>query len=160
MKETLSRFQAIGIFCFCESYKDILMWGHYGESHRGVCIEFDCAEGLRTFGLCLKVRYDNTMPVLDYPEKSPKDLFNPIVRKAEQWRYEREWRIAIPSGAHQYLDFPSSSVKTIIYGCETNDNTRKLIRKLLDERRKHGHPPINERTLSRSDNKYELVDST
>lgn len=158
-KDTLSRFNALGIFCLCESYKDILMWGHYGQSHRGVCVEFDIAEGVRTFGLCLKVRYDNAMPVLDYPERSPRDLFNPIVRKSEHWRYEREWRIAIPSGSHQYIEFPPSAVKSVIYGCEATDATKKVVQDLLKDRASAGHAAVKERTLARSENTYELVEA-
>ncbi len=157
-EDTNRRFQAMGIFCLCESYKDILMWAHYGQHHHGVCIEFDVTEGVRTFGLCKKVRYEGSMPMLDYPEKDLKDLAAPIFRKAEQWCYEQEWRIAIPSGSHQKLEFPPSAVSSIIYGCEATSETHEIISRLLKKRCALGYAPVKELELKRSDDDYMLID--
>lgn len=155
---TNARLQAVGIFCLSESYKDILMWAHYGESHRGVCVEFDVADGVQTFGLCKKVSYDGPMPTLDYPETSPNDILNPILRKAHHWYYEQEWRVVIPSGSHQHLDFPSSAISSVVYGCAAEDATYNLVRRILEERRAKGHPPVLERRVKKADREYVLVD--
>jgi hypothetical protein len=32
--------QNIGIFCLSEQNDDILMWSHYADCHRGICLEF------------------------------------------------------------------------------------------------------------------------
>ena len=53
----------VGIRCFSATYNNILMWSHYADGHRGLCIEFDAKELLkRDFGEIIKVRYRRNMP--------------------------------------------------------------------------------------------------
>ena len=33
--------QGMGISCLSESYDSLLMWAHYANSHRGICVEYD-----------------------------------------------------------------------------------------------------------------------
>jgi hypothetical protein len=30
-----------GVICFSKSWKNPLMWGHYGNKHKGICLGFD-----------------------------------------------------------------------------------------------------------------------
>lgn len=32
---------AVGVFCASTKRDDILMWAHYADSHKGICLEFD-----------------------------------------------------------------------------------------------------------------------
>ncbi len=32
---------SIGVICFSSNYDNILMWSHYANNHKGICIEFD-----------------------------------------------------------------------------------------------------------------------
>lgn len=41
LNETISKsFKKISCCCFSKSNKEILMWSHYADSHRGFCLEF------------------------------------------------------------------------------------------------------------------------
>ncbi len=31
----------VGVTCFAEKVDDILLWSHYGDKHKGFCLEFD-----------------------------------------------------------------------------------------------------------------------
>src|SRR3954452_10247322 len=31
----------IGVFCLCERPDNVLMWSHYADCHRGLCLEFE-----------------------------------------------------------------------------------------------------------------------
>lgn len=44
----------MGVLCFGPDYKSPLMWAHYGDNHRGVCLGFDIDEKL-----LFPVEYDN-----------------------------------------------------------------------------------------------------
>ena len=33
------------ILCFSRNWDNLLLWSHYGDSHTGVCLGFDIAEG-------------------------------------------------------------------------------------------------------------------
>lgn len=46
---------AIGILCFSEDWKQPLMWGHYADSHRGICLGFDVVDS----GTAIHVDYSS-----------------------------------------------------------------------------------------------------
>lgn len=39
-----TELQKFGVTCFTENPTDILMWSHYADNHRGVCLSFDFDE--------------------------------------------------------------------------------------------------------------------
>lgn len=85
-----------------------LMWSHYADQHRGLCIEYDTTDNA-----CAKIkpvdyRRPRSIKVTDLvawklngsadAEKAIHDTF--FFAKAPQWRYEREWRdVNASSGA-------------------------------------------------------------
>lgn len=95
------------ISCFSKKYDSILMWSHYGDKHKGVCIEFDRPD--KDF---LDVKYskkrckfdleDTTRRVLGYMlsneevDVNDKGLIRcisePFIVKSLDWRYEEEVR--------------------------------------------------------------------
>jgi hypothetical protein len=85
-----------GVTCFAESNTDLLMWAHYADGHRGVCLEFDTRSEF--FAKTTQVAYSD-----DYPEIGAAEIFDNdptallrimIGTKSECWKYEREWRVA------------------------------------------------------------------
>lgn len=158
IEDTNRRLQGVGIYCLTETYKNILMWSHYAKSHRGICIEFDVARGIKTFGLFRKVRYDEPMPTLDYPDSTPHAILSPILRKSNEWSYEEEWRVAILSASHQYIDFPPDAVTAIIFGCAATKETHATVDKLLEERANKRLPNVVKKQVVRADRKYMIQD--
>jgi DUF2971 family protein len=85
-----------GVACLAEDNRDLLMWAHYADGHRGFCLEFDGS--VEPFSKARRVVYSSEMPRL-----SPVDILNEngkvdlvekmILTKASCWAYEREWRI-------------------------------------------------------------------
>jgi len=51
------------VCCFTEKFDNILMWSHYAEKHKGICLIYDL-------------------------ERDSK-----LLRKSPSWHYEEEWRI-------------------------------------------------------------------
>lgn len=94
------------IACFSEKYDDILMWAHYGDSNKGICIKYEVDD--RYFK---KVRYVKNRDKLDISEIEKyllakeklnltfDDISKPLIdllflmyTKAEEWSYEQEVR--------------------------------------------------------------------
>lgn len=95
------------ISCFSKRYDSILMWSHYGDKHKGICIEFDRPD--KDF---LDVKYsikrckfdleDTTRRVLGYMlsneevDVNDKGLIRciskPFIVKSLDWQYEEEIR--------------------------------------------------------------------
>ena len=98
------------ISCFSSINDSILMWSHYGDSHRGVCFEF---EENRDF--FKKVRYSNKRvnislsdaisrvlafdfinERLSYQDKKFSNIMlEPLYTKSKEWSYENEIRCVL-----------------------------------------------------------------
>jgi hypothetical protein len=82
-KEMTKRF---GMICFCKHWHNPLLWSHYADKHRGMCLGFDVDDrGLRTVDY-LEERSDLTMP----PTKESADEL--LFTKYRDWQYEEELR--------------------------------------------------------------------
>lgn len=91
--------QGFGILSLAENAKDILMWSHYAQDHKGVCIELERTEtnDLGNPNSTRKVAYTKNYPSLRSKSLLTKDdrtsaLMRVLYTKSEHWNYEREWR--------------------------------------------------------------------
>lgn len=85
----------IVVSCLSERNDSTLMWGHYGNSHKGYCVEYDILDLSReTNKTYIPVKYSNKMPELKGFEAFdiPKYILELVRTKAEDWNYEQEWR--------------------------------------------------------------------
>ena len=64
--------RSIGIYCLSEKKNDLLMWAHYSDNHKGLCIEFDASKKNTLFWEALEVDYKEK-----YPEVNYLDIRNP-----------------------------------------------------------------------------------
>jgi Protein of unknown function (DUF2971) len=77
-----------GVLCFSTTWHDPVVWAHYSDKHRGICLAFDVPSDL---DLYKKVRYvSNRLPFprMLNPETAEKMLFT----KYHNWSYEKEMR--------------------------------------------------------------------
>jgi len=103
-----------GVCSLTEDYQNLLMWAHYANCHKGICVGIDCdkvvntiyesQDGTKKVLYLQKVRYYDEWPELKYrlvPEAKDlrtKDeiLFEStqqLLAKSKHWEYEQEWRI-------------------------------------------------------------------
>ena len=81
----------VGVFCVAEQPDNLLMWSHYGDQHKGICLEFD---GQRwPCSIANRVRYSEQYPVIN-PTSPTRvaDMRDMLFRKGIVWSYEMEWR--------------------------------------------------------------------
>src|SRR5438876_4345329 len=53
----------IGIYSMTADPASLLIWSHYADAHKGICVEF--STGLWPFNLAWKVIYSSEYPVVD-----------------------------------------------------------------------------------------------
>jgi len=104
-----------GVASLTTSFNNPLMWSHYANSHKGICIEYDLSEELKNVeslkSLLIPVRYLNERVTIDYTLMDKIDLNNILAKgkndilkffisglytKHDVWKYEDEWRSIIP----------------------------------------------------------------
>ena len=82
-KEMGERF---GLICFCKHWHNPLLWSHYADKHRGVCLGFDVDDGGLKAVNYVAERSSLQMPLTK--ETTDELLFT----KYRDWHYEEELR--------------------------------------------------------------------
>jgi hypothetical protein len=76
------------IYCLSTKADSQLMWAHYGDNHRGVCLEFNAR--LLDFGQAIEVNYSAAYPRYSLADD---DGLSPLHTKSADWSYEQEYRV-------------------------------------------------------------------
>lgn len=110
-----------GIYCLSTIMDDILMWSHYSDAHKGLCLEFDTTKEIMLFGQALKVNYSDEYPSIDVIKIAvgKEDEFRKaVLRKSKHWEYEQEWRIIKPKtiGGPGKYSFQPELLTSVILG--------------------------------------------
>jgi hypothetical protein len=147
-----------GVVCFSGKDSDILMWSHYADNHRGICLQYK-------FEVLQKGVAENLLKI-EYPPNSAFPLFSEycknnlqvvakelLIRKSAQWSYENEWRIILAlDNLPQYVPTPSNSLVGIIFGC----NMTRLERNQIIAELKELNVSLTPFEAKKSKSKYEL----
>ena len=128
------------IFCVSETPRNVVMWSHYADEHRGAVFELGCIDELDNRLLAAR-RVEYTDRFVNFPSskqyalhlsgEAPFDLvplvWNIAFSKHVDWAYEREWRVHLPlldvsaGEGHLLLEEPSPVFKSITLGCRATD---------------------------------------
>ena len=99
----LDDLEQFGISCFTTKHDNFLMWSHYADNHRGVCLEFDFSKEVdrmkggdfdlaNSYLLCMrKVEYGGAVPVVNLRDLF-SERFSPIYHKCQRFESEDEYR--------------------------------------------------------------------
>lgn len=150
-----------GVYCLSPDPCLTLMWSHYSRNHKGICLEFGTDSKFRA---AQKVRYQKEYPpLLLHDETLHLKL---LLIKSDVWAYEQEFRLICPRFTDvkdspllmdgNYLSVDANDLKSIIVGCQAEDEAVKCIRALVKE---HA-PGVAVRQARRAPNKYRLVIET
>lgn len=109
---------ARGVFSLAERWNCPLMWSHYADEHRGICIEYDMADHDCTYIKPVDYRRPRSIKTSDLVQwkfhksaEAEEQVFDTyFFAKSPQWRYEREWRDIHSSNGVMPAPFRISSV--------------------------------------------------
>ncbi len=129
-----------------EPYLNTLMWGHYAQSHQGLCIRYSLYEkspllgngvvDKHSIGRLDKVVYDNT-PVKRRDRLVYEQCF---LYKNKAWRYENEYRLVYYDRERDkpFYTIPLASIGLkitgIYFGLNCEQETKTLVRRIMDGR--------------------------
>lgn len=121
-----------GIVCFSKVRDDILMWAHYANKHKGLCLEFDGSSNCIFFGEAQPVEYEEYTPI-PLQEDSNRQVTRAILTKSKHWSYEREYRIFRPGVAGHKLNYPVELLTGIIFGCLMPEKVRESVKQWVEQ---------------------------
>lgn len=130
-----------GVLCFSTKWKNPVMWSHYADKHRGLCLGFDVAD--KSVG---SVSYSGKRLAVELEQlKSPRDLPVDYVTKLlftkyTHWKYESEYRAFVTleeededTGLH-FAEFSDRlTLRQVIVGSESSISRQQLSEALGDE---------------------------
>jgi hypothetical protein len=113
-----------GVCCFAGNESNLLMWSHYSNSHKGVCLKFDALKDPAFFTFLFPVNYQSEYPNYNHLGDGHDILRSLILTKSDHWQYEQEQRILKPNevGLHQ---FKKPALVEIIFGCRCSEEDIK-----------------------------------
>lgn len=121
------------VFCFSEIWNSLLMWAHYANNYNGYCLEYDIEQ-------MKDIVTDNLYPVLY--EKEYIDITENLIymnkntglisnlAKAEEWSYEKEWRIVRYNNQPFYA---RRQLRAVYLGNKCRENDKEAIIKWAKE---------------------------
>lgn len=122
-----------GICCFAPTADSVLMWSHYTDSHRGLCLKFDLLADPSSFATPFKVEYHDEYPKWNHFTAPPGETVTKMITsKARAWEYEQEFRVLKfndPGNCH----FDKEALVEVIFGCQATSeyiaHTKDLIKR-------------------------------
>lgn len=125
MKEAVNE---AGIFSMAATCEHVLMWSHYADSHKGVCLRFRAKASTPFFGRAQPVTYQETRPVINLITDTPAEQAGKaLLTKADFWSYEEEWRIVEHESGPGIHVFPSGLLDGVIFGARVTKRDRERI---------------------------------
>jgi hypothetical protein len=114
---------------------NILMWSHYADNHRGICIELSI-ERCPTLSQVLPVQYSRTVPRFEFFRSSMKEVgLTTFLTKSEDWSYEREWRLVKVGKSSCNVSFNPAALTGVIFGCNCPAADRDKVKSWVAGRR-------------------------
>lgn len=117
-----------GILSLSKSNKNITMWSHYANEHKGLAFELQVDEDYVFFHGYGIVEYKEDYEFLSYTNLTPnKDYEKLFLTKYTDWEYEEEIRI-IDYNKNGIRKFNKRVLKTIYFGYRADEtNIKKII---------------------------------
>lgn len=128
--------------CFSAINDEVLMWSHYADKHRGICIGFDFPHKYDEKFILCPVKYLDKIIPLDGTSDVVRTILYWITTKSKRWEYEDEIRAitnAKTNESYEDITYERKYVKEIRFGCKVSkerisDALKKLQRKGFDFR--------------------------
>jgi len=128
-----------GVSCGSKNPRCPLMWAHYANNHKGICIKYDfelngvqniCFDEDKRLDV-LKVNYsDEPIDIFSHSIEKLENLkFKILTNKYSKWQYENEVRL-IQQG-QGLLKIKRICIREVIFGCRSSPKDRYSIIKLF-----------------------------
>ncbi|WP_417327792.1 DUF2971 domain-containing protein [Halarcobacter sp.] len=144
-----------GILSMSCNCKNILMWSHYADNHKGLCFGFSFDSQDKCFSKGSPVKYSNDdeyLPINVFAVEYEKELTRLFTIKSKYWEYEEEFRF-ITINSKGLKRFSKQTLKEIIFGCKASKENIKTTIQLCND---NGFQHIQFKKAKKVINKFEL----
>jgi hypothetical protein len=115
----------LGIYSLSKVPDDILMWSHYADSHRGICIGFYAGPYDHFFRISQEVIYRTDYPTTAIHHSDDERMKATVLTKSDHWSYEKEYRIIDYKTGAGIKKYPNNLLACVILGIEISNDDKK-----------------------------------
>jgi len=154
-KTIIDKSKDLVISCFSKKEDSILMWAHYADNNRGLCLELENEDFLEMYyssekssmkikKLMYKILWHYHMGSKFEIVKSDQSEYllaiAPFLTKADDWKYEQEVRCIFNKNNIKVLKkddkyfYKMKAIKSITFGCRTPNDEKNEITKIALEK--------------------------
>jgi hypothetical protein len=127
------------IYCLGPDVGNLLMWAHYADNHKGVCLEFNTHDLVMCSAL--RVQYVKEFPIMRVYSRNVDDNLQVFLNKADVWAYERECHLIAQERKYantsetlrtdeKFLKLPATALLSVIVSCQ---GPYEMVRELVAE---------------------------
>ncbi len=139
LPEIKDMINKIKICSLSSEYDNFLMWSHYANEHKGICIAYDISK-IKEYNKTILKKVIYTKKIQIY--KPYNHIFeNPILNeeknfislfylKHKNWKYEKEYRII----TYEDYDFINLPIKAIYFGMNADINHINLVKNFIKDK--------------------------
>jgi len=163
LKPFIAHVDKFGVCCFSKTNKNILMWSHYANKHKGLVLEFkeklldkSIYEMNDSINMTVmdQISYSNEFPTIKISSSLlnvSEEIRKVVFTKSKDWKYEQEIRIISPRNGEHLFD--RNCLNAVYFGHKFSDENKKEIAFLLNnyfpnQNIKVNEMKINDRTYS------------
>ena len=140
-----------GVCCFSGTDKNLLMWSHYADSHKGMCLGFDKKSLDKSFAIINWVNYKDKFPDIHLLNNSNDGVNTIMKHKSNVWDYEKEIRIF--HGKKGLYQFPREAIKQVFFGLKTPDRQIHSVMNLMHQ---CGYSDVEYKKVFLHNEKYDI----
>jgi hypothetical protein len=157
-KSFIQQRSGFGICCFAgRDPANVLMWSHYADEHRGICLQFELARDLPVFMRAVTVDYIDEYPTINWIAPNWRGgIGGTFTRKHTRWKYEGEHRILSDGAARTFVKFEPGALTGVIFGCRADQTVKYCVGRLLQERANRQMPAVQLYYARQNPRRYEL----
>ena len=158
---SVQKYLRYRIYCLAPDPTKVLMWSHYANNHKGICLEFNV--GNKVFSGAHKCVYLSKYPTTPFYESESFVPLRTFLSKSDVWEYESEFRLitherSIARTASEnmlltdesFLQLPDGALSSIIVGLRGNyAEVRRIV--------KENDPSVKVKRAVMASNSYRLT---
>jgi hypothetical protein len=121
-----------GIYSMTTKKDNLLMWSHYANAHKGICIGFNVKILMDTVkGILKHVCYQMDLPIYRLLGNELDFMQRLLLTKSSDWEYENEYRLLVMDVAQKTFNIPFNGIVEIIYGCKMLQPEKDELTKII-----------------------------
>ncbi len=148
------RKRTYGICSFSKTLNHILLWSHYADNHKEICLAFDPRLFDKNYqeNLYHIIYEESKFRRYRYSDRRNDAILLSMIRKSDVWKYEDESRIVL-TNCQGNNSFRKEALVEIIFGYNCNKSQENKIREVISE---NGYSDIKFHKAHRYKNEFAL----